>query len=91
MEPLRSVVVVDDQYYVRPILVCDGQPVEAQERRVYLWLDVGERMPDDGPLLTYCRNACRGSGSRKRSTACPMSETSRASASLASCRPAACG
>jgi hypothetical protein len=50
--------VIDDQYHVRAILVCDGQPVETQERRVYLWLDVGERGMGNAPVLTYCQLEC---------------------------------
>ena len=42
---------IDDQYHVRAILVCDGQPVDTQERRVYLWIDVGERGVGDAPVL----------------------------------------
>jgi hypothetical protein len=50
--------VIDDQYYVRSILVCDGQPLDTQERRVYLWIDVGERAMGDSPVLTYCQLEC---------------------------------
>ena len=50
--------VIDDQYHVRAILVCDGQPMETQERRVYLWLDVGERGMGNAPVLTYCQLEC---------------------------------
>jgi hypothetical protein len=50
--------VIDDQYYVRSILVCDGQPLDSQERRIYLWLDVGERAMGNSPVLTYCQLEC---------------------------------
>ena len=50
--------VIDDQYYVRSILACDGQPVDTQERRVYLWIDVGERAMGNSPVLTYCQLEC---------------------------------
>jgi hypothetical protein len=50
--------VIDAQYYVRSILVCDGQPVDTQDRRVYLWLDVGERGLENSPVLTYCQLEC---------------------------------
>ena len=50
--------VIDDQYYVRAILVCDGQPLDTQERRVYLWIDVGERAMENSPVLTYCQLEC---------------------------------
>ena len=50
--------VIDEQYYVRSILACDGQPVDTQERRVYLWLDVGERGMGNSPVLTYCQLEC---------------------------------
>jgi hypothetical protein len=50
--------VIDGDYYVRSILVCDGQPVDAQERRVYLWIDVGERAMGNSPVLTYCQPEC---------------------------------
>ena len=41
--------IIDDQYQVRAILVCDGQPVDTEERRVYLWIDVGERGMGNAP------------------------------------------
>jgi hypothetical protein len=50
--------VIDDQYHIRAILVCDGQPVDRQERRLYLWLDVGERGMGNSPVLTYCQLEC---------------------------------
>jgi hypothetical protein len=50
--------VIDGDYYVRSILVCDGQPMETQERRVYLWIDVGERAAENSPVLTYCQLEC---------------------------------
>ena len=50
--------IIDDQYQVRAILVCDGQPVDTEERRVYLWIDVGERGMGNAPVLTYCQLEC---------------------------------
>ena len=50
--------VIDNQYHVRAVLVCDGQPMGTDERRVYLWLDVGERGMGDAPVLTYCQLEC---------------------------------
>ncbi len=50
--------VIDDQYCVRSILACDEQQAETEERRVYLWIDVGEREMGDSPVLTYCQLEC---------------------------------
>jgi hypothetical protein len=64
--------VIDDQYYVRTILVCDGQPLDTQERRIYLWLDVGERAMRDSPVSpTASSNVSPASRSRRRSTSSP--------------------
>lgn len=54
----ENTLVIDDKHYVRSILVCDGQPVETEERRVYLWIDVGERGMGNSPVLTYCQLEC---------------------------------
>jgi hypothetical protein len=32
--------------------------LDSHERRVYLWLDVGERAMGDSPVLTYCQLEC---------------------------------
>jgi hypothetical protein len=45
--------VIHNDYYVRSILACDGQPGGSDDRRVYLWIDVGERVAGDSPVLTY--------------------------------------
>ena len=44
--------VIDEEHSVRSILVCDGQPGDEDERRVYLWIDVGERAMENSPILT---------------------------------------
>jgi hypothetical protein len=50
--PLR----IDDQHSVRSILVNDGEN-DAGERRMFLWIDVGE-LHDGWPVLTFCQLDC---------------------------------
>ncbi|HVA50212.1 MAG TPA: hypothetical protein VNH11_27905 [Pirellulales bacterium] len=50
--PLR----VDDEHVVRSILVNDGEN-DAGERRMFLWIDVGE-LHDGWPVLTFCQLDC---------------------------------
>jgi hypothetical protein len=49
---------IDEQYFVRAILVSEGQPQGEDSRRVFLWIDVGERGLEDSPVLTYCQLDC---------------------------------
>ena len=51
--PLR----VDDEHVVRSILVNDGEN-DAGERRMFLWIDVGELHDDCWPVLTFCQLDC---------------------------------
>ena len=51
--PLR----VDDEHAVRSILVNDGEN-DAGERRMFLWIDVGELHHGCWPVLTFCQLDC---------------------------------
>lgn len=52
--PLR----IDDQHHVRSILVNDGEN-DAGERRMFLWIDVGELHDGRWPVLTFCQLDCQ--------------------------------
>jgi len=49
---------IDEQHLVRAILVSEGQPSGDDSRRVFLWIDVGERGFEESPILTYCQLDC---------------------------------
>lgn len=52
--PLR----IDDEHVVRSILVHDGENNVGQ-RRMFLWIDVGEMGIDGSPILTFCQLDCQ--------------------------------
>lgn len=52
--PLR----IDDEHVVRSILVHDGEN-DLVQRRMFLWLDVGETGFDGSPVLTFCQLDCQ--------------------------------
>ena len=49
---------IDENYQVRTIMVVDGESADSQ-RVVMLWMDIGERGPNNWPQLHWSRLICR--------------------------------